>query len=201
MERLLEEAIEAVRTAERSVRQLVEQAMKEHRFDEVPAVLSVAKQLAEIDPIRTAEMGQTGSETQDPGSSNEPGRSATSVGLPSFVREGDYLVKIGRSPSNERSYEHRAPRAALEAIADRALALQALDEGPIKAEGMSDLRQHQDSLRIPGYQLYLVLGWFKQEGFLRRHGRKGYTVKSPKTLKDDISRAWEALVDRLVEEQ
>jgi hypothetical protein len=199
MTSLREQALEAIRAAERKARELVDSAMKERRFDEASAILAIVEQLSRVDPEGVAGPGRVQGIRPTPQATLGVGPG--DGGYPRFFRETDQLLKVGRSRSTGDLYEHRAPRPVLEAVARRAVALYAESQGPIKAEALSDLRRHEDGTKLPGYQLYLCLGWLKHEGLLRRHGRKGYTIKSPDTFTEDIDRAWDSLADRLAQEE
>lgn len=200
MRSLRDEALQVVKTAEKRARELVELAMKERRYDEASAILAIAEQLSSVHPEAPANpMHANPSRFSTPpaAAKAKPGDG----GYPRFFREGDQLLKVGRSGSTGDLYEHRAPRSVVDAVGRRAVVLYLEDQGPIKAEALSDLRRHEDGAKLPGYQLYLCLGWLKHEALLTRRGRRGYTIKSPDTLTEDIERAWYALTDRLAQRE
>jgi hypothetical protein len=112
---------------------------------------------------------------------------------PSFIREDDVLVKIGFSRKSGATYEHRAPKRAVDAVVKRVTAVSQTSRGPFSAEALSDLHNHQDEQKLPGYQLYLCLAWLKSAGLIKQHGRKGYSIADAENFDKRVEEAWSSL--------
>jgi len=124
------------------------------------------------------------------------GGKSESPRLPAFVRQGEDLVKIGLSRSSDSTYEHRAPKSVIDTVTVRVLSLSQENGKPFTAEALGSMRSDDEPGRVPGYQLYLCLGWLKSLGLIRQHGRKGYSPRDPESLQNAVQRAWEDLPAR-----
>ena len=219
MKSLLDEALATVDRARREVDGLVRQAVEMRRYEELAKIAELAASLSRTlthgsgREADTTEVGKAAAAESKARSRARPRRRTgpmrtsreQAVGsrqldgtkrdteYPRFIRDGSTLVKIGWSRSSGSTYEHRASRAVLDAVAQRALALADSDERPFTAEALSDVGKHDDGLNMPGYQLYLCLGWLRRTGLVAQRGRKGYVVPRPRSFADDLEQAWESL--------
>lgn len=221
MSKFMEKARQIVRGAEVDVQALIDSASRARRYEDVPALARLAEQLAcilgeaEGSPSSTTpeqEEGDTaflqtesvgcelaGSSGQVSGRASpprheKPGKDRQGqLEYPRFVRDGDSLVKIGLSRGSQATYEHRVPKAVLDTIVERALSAYEGGRRPLTAEALSNVHRHGDKEKIPGYQLYLCLGWLKRQGLVTRCGRKGYTLPRPESFVADVAEAWEYL--------
>lgn len=123
--------------------------------------------------------------------SNKIFNSRSMITFPLFVRDGDSLVKIGLSTNTESTYEHRASRKTIDDIVRRILKCNKRDI--FSAEMISDIHHLGDGKKVPGYQLYLCLGWLKKLDLLKQRGRKGYILTNPDTIASDIDKEWDNL--------
>jgi hypothetical protein len=109
---------------------------------------------------------------------------------PSFVRDGDSLIKIGWSKKDRSEYEHRAPRNALEKIV-AAIAKLATSKSRFSVEELLSLVNSSSARdEIPTYQTYLCIAWLRQRGLLEQHGRQGYSCGISSGLKQVVDENW-----------
>lgn len=129
------------------------------------------------------------------GRTRKKGHGTRKVGeYPKFLRDGDSLVKIGWSKKEKATYEHKAPRRILTALAG---ALEKTGRGG-KRFGFEELLPlpDPDGGEIPSYQAYLALAWLRAENLLTQHGRQGYSIPDGTDLTTLITERWEELTAR-----
>jgi hypothetical protein len=146
----------------------------------------------------TASPRPAGSQRRNAGSRKSKTRcSATAQKgqYPTFLREGDALVKIGWSKSDKSTYEHRAPRRAIELLV-AALSHVGASGQRFTMEDLLPLRDPQDQSDVPSYQAYLVLAWLRKENLIVQHGRQGYSLPPNADLADACEERWQALTVR-----
>lgn len=109
---------------------------------------------------------------------------------PRFERDGDRLIKIGWSKKAREEYEHRAPKAAVDAVVHR------LETGTTSDQvfAIDDLMpiSQGDENDVPGYQVYIIMAWLREAGVVHKRGRDGY-VKNGVALQDAVSEHWGTL--------
>lgn len=110
---------------------------------------------------------------------------------PVYAREDDHVVKIGWSSKNDEEYLHRAPRASIAATCSRISSV-AREKSRLTREDIG-LVEAPDQEAVPDYQIYVVLGWLRWAGLVRRHGRRGYSIPNPR----DFDRSWRSAFDQL----
>jgi hypothetical protein len=120
---------------------------------------------------------------------------ATKEGYPKFVREGDSLVKIGWSKSEDKTYEHKAPRAVLRALIQTLARVGAGGER-FTVEPLLPLRDTASGREIPDYQTYLTLAWLRNANLVTQHGRQGYSLPEASILEREAERQWVELKTR-----
>lgn len=117
------------------------------------------------------------------------------------LHAGD-LVKIGWSLKNQSEYEHTVPRFVIpffvEVLLDisKKKRLFSMDDIGRRTQ---ELASSKKAASLPSYQLYAVIGWMKEVGFVVYHGRRGYALANNGTLREDIKSALEMLPDRVLE--
>ena len=174
-------AVVAVRTARDAVARLAQESLESHRFRDVAWCADLAEQLSRLleaagangPPAPASQNGAAKAGEADPAKGAEGRIRPKSPHYPAFYRDGDTLVKIGWSKSQNGEYEHRAPRRAAEALVD---AVAAGDNGELF--GMDAVLPLRDAAGgdLPSYQVYLALAWLRAENAVQRHGRDGYTL-------------------------
>ncbi len=110
---------------------------------------------------------------------------------PKFFRRGDELVKVGWSKKERKEYNHRAPRAAVDATA--AVVGRVGANGRLfNGDALLPLK-NTNGETIPDYQVYVALAWFKELDVIEQRGiRAGYTTR-PTPLSPAINSAWATL--------
>ena len=110
---------------------------------------------------------------------------------PQFLRDGDRLVKVAWSKKERGPYEHRAPRAVIQALVN---AVQK-NKGEGKLFQAGDVMPLKNSAHeeYPSYQSYLALNWLREIGVIRKKGREGYILQSRAATTDKLERLWAGL--------
>jgi hypothetical protein len=210
-----EKTLKAIETADQEIQNLINSALEKRLYQEMLRLIWVAERIADIketlnknkrihsDSSKEKEIELSGYEAKQSQTTkvehevkdkyipttqkayNEISRK----GFPFFVREGDSLVKIGSSNIAGATYEHRAPKQVIDTILQRILKYCNANQRPLTSEKLSDL-QAQDGESVPGYQLYLCLGWLKREKLIKQIGRKGYKLVDKNSLVNDVENAW-----------
>jgi len=114
---------------------------------------------------------------------------------PKFLREGESLVKVGWSRSDKSVYEHKSPKRVLLVLAA------AIEKAGARGKRFSmnrilPLTDSADGTRIPYYQVYLCLAWFRGLGFLIQHGRQGYSLAAKAPFEPLVEANWSSLPSR-----
>jgi len=117
------------------------------------------------------------------------------LSYPKFLREGDSLVKVGWSRSKKSEYEHKCPRKVLPILAD-AIGKAGARGRRFPMERILPLTDPAEGTRIPDYQVYLCLAWFRALGFLIQHGRQGYSLASKAPVEPLLDSHWASLPSR-----
>jgi hypothetical protein len=107
---------------------------------------------------------------------------------PRFLREGDRLVKIAWSKRKHGPYEHKAPRAVIQALVNAVQ--RQIGEGKLFQAGT--LLPLKDALHeeYPSYQSYLALSWLRDVGVISKKGRDGYVLKPNTAKTEQLERLW-----------
>jgi hypothetical protein len=114
---------------------------------------------------------------------------------PTFFRAGDTLVKVGWSKKTKSEYEHKAPKAALDALV-KALTDAGRRGRLFTMDSLIPLIDPSTGASIPDYQAYLGLGWLKNESLVVQHGRQGYTLDAGKSLIESAEERWHNLYSK-----
>ncbi|MBN8596515.1 MAG: hypothetical protein J0L78_02450 [Planctomycetes bacterium] len=193
-----------------AARREIAEAASEGRFDELEVLAPLAKEIAALaarwgavlptGPTESSSIGAAATPHVDVDTIPErPHKSAgrtKKTEYPQFLREKQDLVKLGWSPREKGPYEHRVPKAGVDAVV-AAVASRgksghrfAMEEIPKALAGTKGAEP------IPSYQIYAVVSWLKWAGMVIQHGRQGYTVVRPQTFASSIETAWQSLPQR-----
>jgi hypothetical protein len=114
---------------------------------------------------------------------------------PQFFRDGEALVKVGWSRKSREEYEHKAPKAAVLAVAG-ALAEAGRAKRRITMEKVMPVRDAASNTTVPDYQVYVTLAWLRELNVVVQHGRQGYTFAGNGDLQQLIGTSWDSLASR-----
>ena len=196
--RYKEEANKVVVCAEASLRTLAEQALEARAYAEVAHIASLADALrgvaerseATVDSapaaVNVASLRSELPVRRAKRSLKSPARARR--GYPRFERDGDKLVKIGWSKKSREEYEHRAPRAAVEAFT-QFLASKVPTGEKFLIEDLLPVGNGADG-ELPSYQVYLTLAWLRELGAVKKVGREGYILQKD-TVNGGLDELWE----------
>ncbi|MBY0112959.1 MAG: hypothetical protein K2Y21_09065 [Phycisphaerales bacterium] len=185
-------------------------AAGEGRFDELPQLTPMAKEIAGLAARWTSEASPTPEEPARIEATEAPAVSAALAGeaaprvsaklkktdYPQFLREKRDLVKLGWSPREKGPYEHRVPKAGVDAVASAVAAKGKAGHRFTMDEILKALATGKGDELVPSYQTYAVVSWLKWAGMVLQHGRQGYTVVRPQTFASSIETAWQSLPQR-----
>lgn len=199
----LRQAIDFVKQAESSLRDLMQQALEQQRYRDVGEIAPIADGLSEL--MRRSSAAISASVTSVPvhleplttppfGGQKPQPRATARDKYPQFKRDGDKLVKIAWSKKDRREYEHRAPREAVMSVVRR-LASEAL---PGTAFTMDRFVPFKDSggTEMPSYQAYLTLAWLRNLGLVEERGKEGYSICVDGLSMETVEREWAAITTR-----
>src|SRR6266567_3543667 len=120
----IQDARRVLSATEASLRQLIEQGLKEQRYSEIVEIAKLADGVARLLHTPQAAFASPPEITANATSLPSPISRASSAkriptkrDYPRFERDGDRLVKIGWSKRRKGLYEHRASRQAVVAFA------------------------------------------------------------------------------------
>jgi hypothetical protein len=208
---LYEKALAMIAETERSLRQLMSEAVESEDYVAVAQLAALAERLTLIrgSPTRGQTLlASSPSETQDSedekdtrevrrsGRNGHRSTSPVTEKYPRFERDGGRLVKVGWSERDQRVYEHRAPREVVMAVCE-AVNKRAVRGRRFKMEevlpDVADLKEP-----VPSYQAYLTLAWLRSAGVVDRDGKDGYRVEGGALTVERIESLWQSLRERSV---
>ena len=200
---------EVLERCEASLRALVAEAAQTGDYEAVLPLTSLARELARLGEVALRRGPTTESTKKQPITAsarpeNAPrpaGRSprkraprvegGSSAEYPRFCRKGRELLKIGWSKSSRSEYEHRVPKEAVDRVV-ATLAEAAAQEDLVRVDEWLKALEKRGGEPIPTYQVYVALAWLRNEGLIRQHGRKGYSLAGP-LIGRDVTQRWDAL--------
>jgi hypothetical protein len=196
-----EEAYKAVFEAEETLRSVAEVALAARAYAEVARVVALADGLRALVQREEAPAEEDMRPPAPPSRRTHRARpqpatprSRAPRGYPRFERDGDKLVKIGWSKKGRKEYEHRAPRAAVLAFADR-VGVKTLKDETFAIEELLPVRGAAGE-ELPSYQVYLALAWLQQAGAIEKRGRDGY-VRATEALDGSLfDTLWDQIPER-----
>lgn len=191
--------------AEHKVHLLLERKLQAGNYKAVANLAAIAEWLAKACTLNAAD-GQVDdatvfdSKVPDPMNATQVAdseleeRSETGV-YPVFFREGDRLVKVGRSRGAASTYEHKVGRGVLDRVIAR-LCEAARDKPTFLLDSIGDIQLSAEGSKVPSYQVYLCIAWLKEVGVLKVVGRKRYGLADQKNLRRNVTQAWAQLHQR-----
>ncbi len=199
----LQRTTETLTSAERALATLASEAAKESNYEAASCLLDLAREVRGLSAKAQLRLGESSDESADVSSRNGPvasahpsktRRSKKSV-YPQFLRQGETLVKIAWSPSEKAEYEHKSPKKVVVLLA-AAIGKAGANGRRFAMDRVIPLIDPADGSRIPDYQVYLCLAWFRELGFVIQHGRQGYSLASKAPIEPVIETHWAALSSR-----
>jgi hypothetical protein len=177
-----------LREAEEHLRELLAEAAKNGRYEDLAVMASWAQQVAMIceENRASSELSPVGAHGIDDGTPMMDDEAPTR-----FHREGETLVKTTRSRRNGTDYEHRAPKEVLVSLL-AGLSRGSARKKPISVETLTPLHTRHN-VPIPNYQVYLALAYLKSCGVVEQRGRQGYILTSVTDVTALAEELWQRL--------
>ena len=100
----------------------------------------------------------------------------TPSGYPKFTVRDDTLVRIGWSKKEKREYQHKVPKSLFDLTIKTMGDLAKSRNGPFMAEEIVEHINENNSESVPGYQVYVVIGFLREKGCIKQEGREGYRI-------------------------
>jgi hypothetical protein len=204
----MKQALGILRDAEVKLCGLIPKALEGHRDEEAGRLMELARLLADA---RCSHAGSGSAERAgaaaladvDTSRGPRPARKQPAKAnkrkaspYPKFFCESDSLLKLGWSRKGKSEYEHRAPREAALAVAER-VAQVASRQNRFTVEDLGDVRIAQGREPISDCQVYLCIAWFRRAGLVVQHGRRGYSLPFPPAkFPAKVGSAWGELQER-----
>lgn len=207
----IERGAQLLRECEGSLQGLVAQAASEGDYEGVLRLTAMAGGLAALadsalnGKIALPEVGLADSKPvksgarvtpsgQDPTRKRKRRKTARrkKSGYPKFVRRRNDLIKVGWSKREKKEYEHRAPWESVQLVT-QAIARAGASGEIFTSEDFLPVSAPEGTHEIPTYQGYLVLAWLVSCGFVKKHGRQGYTIPDCHGLKAQVAHLWKSL--------
>ncbi len=223
MSDLLQKGVNILGRAEEQLRQLLGQAAQSGDYDSILVLTDWARLLRDLmddgggrglsrggtQPASQSGVTEAVPDRPDTLQNNMPHAPARPTGraagtrrtssrrreYPKFLRDGDYLVKVGWSKSAKAPYEHRSPRRVLTLLL-HAVQHAGRDGRRFTMDDVLPLKDAEDGTDIPTYQAYLCLAWLRVEQLIVQHGRQGYSLPSPAELDRQASERLQRLPQR-----
>ena len=185
---------------ETSLRQLMEEGLKQQRYADVAEIANLAEGVARL--LRG--QGEGGSKFnrptgESPRSRRKPAAAKSNRGkpkrdYPKFERDGDKLVKVGWSKKNMEEYEHRVTKETATEIVRHLANHVTMNE----VFAIDEVLPVQDlsGAEVPSYQVYLILAWFRQVGVVAKKGRDGYMLLDSSLADGRLEALWNGLKER-----
>lgn len=105
---------------------------------------------------------------------------------PKYHTDRDRLIKIGWSKKHRDTYEHKAPREAVEAVAH---ALNEKASGRVVTVDELGTIETLNGNEVPVYQVYMTIAWLIVINQLSKEGRDGYRVDD-NVGSIDLNKVW-----------
>jgi hypothetical protein len=195
---LVHRGVETLGVCERSLQELLGQAVAARDYEAIMELTTMAKTVAEI--AGSAKDGHPGAAMApaDPPASAAPEQSVArkkTGDYPRFIKRGDDLIKIGWSKKEKKTYQHKIPRKAVDAVVI-ALAKVGTDGKVFATDKLLPVTNPDDGAPVPEYQVYVALAWLKHIGLIDQHGRQGHSIPRAATLDRAVETVWGQLTER-----
>lgn len=199
---------------EDSIRGLAATVTAEGKYDDALILVQLAKDLAKVRERYSTTIIETDSqEANQPrvtlrmATGKEPAektkektqarkqpkkRATRKSGYPKFYRHKQDLVKVGWSKRKSEEYSHKAPKLALDLLANAIVEI-GTQRDLFTAEDLFPLKESNTMTEVPSYQAYLCLAWLRKEELIIQVGRQGYRLAHPKDLKERVEGRWQEL--------
>jgi len=105
---------------------------------------------------------------------------------PKYHTDRDRLIKIGWSKKHRDTYEHKAPREAVDAIVH---ALNKKASGRVVTVDELGTIETLSSSEVPAYQVYMTIAWLIVTNQLSKVGRDGYRLDES-INKIELAKIW-----------
>jgi hypothetical protein len=123
---------------------------------------------------------------------NPIGRQREKSAYPKFCRRQNDLVKIGWSKREKKEYQHKAPHAALRALA-ATIGRVGAGGKVFSLERCLPLTEGATNESIPEYQVYVCLALLKHARLVDQHGRRGYSLRYTRGFMEAVDASWRQL--------
>lgn len=196
---VLGKGADIVRSAESSLRELLQLAAAERQYDRAAILARWADQVSRI-------TGSNGDGAAPKAANVNPALRVTkprtlrrasrrrrqlAAKYPVFQRSGENLVKVAWSKAAKSEYVHQAPRSVINDLI-AAIYRVVADDDLVSIENVLPLARG-DGADTPVYQVYVCLAWLRHIGAVKQHGRRGYSVNPKGPVDSLVDRAWAAL--------
>lgn len=188
--------------AESRLRQMMEEALREQRYEHVAKIAGLAQGVSRILQSQVAQNSRELNTLTEPngllaGVPSPPTKKPTrtksrTASFPKFERDGERLVKIGWSKKNKSSYEHRATKDGVYAFVHH-LVGSVTEDKVFLVEDLLPVPDGADGGELPAYQVYLILAWLRQSGAVEKKGRDGYVFRRADLHDDAVEELWAKL--------
>lgn len=197
-------AAEVLTQAETNLKELVSKAAASGDYPGVVQIASWAQAVCDLlkkapssRTITANTAGATPARAHTPrqavGAKKKTGRSPKDQ-YPKFFRHDDQLIRIAWSKKEKKEYQHKAPRAVIQALVG-AVTEAGKDGAVFSTDNILPLYDH-DGGEIPSYQAYVGISLLKHLKLIDQHGRQGYTVSAPDELPKAVEALWSQLPQR-----
>lgn len=200
MERV-ERASGLIRDAEAALRSIVAEAAAAGDYDSVMRIAGWARALEQIVSFAPAVSGmdlrsKATATRANHSSARDVQRTTPRSGeqYPRFFRDGDRLVRVAWSKSENQEYEHKAHLAVFRALTT-ALAEKGEDGRVFSTDELLPVRD-SDGSAFPSYQVYVWIGLLRQAGLIEQHGRRGYSMLHPSDFGAAAEAVWHNLPEK-----
>lgn len=187
--------------AESRLRQMMEEALREQRYEHVAKIAGLAQGVSRILQSQVAQNPRepntltepNGLRADVPPPAKMPTRTKSrTASFPKFERDGERLVKIGWSKKNKSSYEHRATKEGVYAFVHH-LVGSTTEDKVFLVEDLLPVPDGADGGELPAYQVYLILAWLRRSGSVEKKGRDGYVFRRANLHDDAVEELWAKL--------
>jgi len=209
-------------SAESSLSNLIQTALRHKKYDDVAFVAEALNQVAKIrqglqvpgllhnPTVRDASRLKIESDADivetASSSLNQPKARANERGglkrgtytkyskYPLFFRDDNRLIKVGWSKKNQDEYAHRVPKDVVLAFAEHLH--RSVDAGALfEMESLFPVPT-KSGKQVPSYQIYVVAAWLRGADVIKKKGRDGYVITEKSKLREGFNELWETLRTR-----
>lgn len=110
------------------------------------------------------------------------------TGYPKFEVTKNALVRVGWSKKQRKGYIHKTPKDVFDKTVKVMSDLAKGSSGPFMAEEIIERVNNESSEIVPSYQVYVVIGFFREKGCIEQVGREGYHIGTD--VNERARKAW-----------